>query len=142
MLDLGLLAGRLGAALADLATAAPDLGRLPTGLAGTTAAGSASLLVAGDTDPGVAAMALLGPRLDLLSEGALGAIGIPALLVVGGEDPTALDATRATRALLAGPSRLLVVPGASPGLLGQDARETAVRLGADWLGEHLVGPPA
>lgn len=142
VLDLGLLAGRLGAALADLAGVSPDLGRLPTGLAGTTAAGSASLLVAGEADRRVAAMALLGPRLDLLSEGVPGAIGVPALLVVGGEDPTALDASRAARDLLAGPSRLVVVPGASPGLLDQDARETAARLGADWLGEHLVAPPA
>lgn len=141
VLDLGLLAGRLGSALADLAGVAPDLGRLPTGLAGATAAGSASLLVAGEADRAVAAIALLGPRLDLLAERIPGALGVPALLVVGGEDPAALDVTRAARDLLAGPSRLVVVPGASPGLLGQDARETALRLGADWLGEHLVGPP-
>jgi dienelactone hydrolase len=137
--DVGMLAGRLVAAvdwlLADAATAG-----LPVGAFGASTGAGAALVAAVERPEAVAAVVSRGGRPDLAGD-ALARVRAPTLLVVGGNDPQVLDLNRSALTRLPPSSRLEVVPGAThlfeePGSLDQVSR-----LAATWFTRHLATGP-
>jgi putative phosphoribosyl transferase len=135
--DVGLLAGRLAAALDWLATQRHS-GGLPVGLFGASTGAGAALLVAADRPAALAAVVSRGGRPDLAGA-VLSRVRAPTLLVVGGRDPTVLALNRAALQRLAGPARLEVVPGASHLFPEPGALERVAELAVAWFLAHLAG---
>ncbi|UKJ64139.1 dienelactone hydrolase family protein [Cellulosimicrobium cellulans] len=138
--DVELLAGRLASAVRWLRSRS-DVRDARVGLFGASTGAAAALLAAADPDLGIAAVVSRGGRPDLAG-GALAEVRVPTLLVVGGADTVVLRLNRRAVDLLAGPARLVVVPGAThlfdePGALGEVAL-----LARDWFARHLLGPAA
>jgi putative phosphoribosyl transferase len=138
--DVGLLAGRLAAALDWLATQRHS-GGLPVGLFGASTGAGAALLVAADRPAALAAVVSRGGRPDLAGA-VLSRVRAPTLLVVGGRDPTVLALNRAALQRLAGPARLEVVAGASHLFPEPGALERVAELAAAWFLAHLTGEVA
>jgi pimeloyl-ACP methyl ester carboxylesterase len=78
-----------------------------------------------------------GGRPDLAGD-ALGQVAAPTLLIVGGEDEPVLSWNREAMALLAGPARLEVVPGATHLFEEPGALDEVVRLVITWCDERLA----
>lgn len=133
--DVGLLGDRLAGATSWL-RARPGFAQLPLGYFGAST-GAAAALVAAAGRPDVAAVVSRGGRPDLAGP-ALGLVRAPTLLVVGALDPTVLQLNRTALARLPeGPSRLVVVPGASHLFEESGTLATAAALARDWFGAHL-----
>jgi putative phosphoribosyl transferase len=135
--DIRLLAMRLVAAI-DWIRAQPDLADLPLGLFGASTGAAAALGAAAMRPESVAAVVSRGGRPDLAGE-ALQRVTAPTLLIVGGDDEPVLTWNRQAQQLLAGPSRLEVVPGASHLFEEPGALAEVVHLAAAWFAQHLVG---
>jgi dienelactone hydrolase len=141
--DVGLLAGRLGAAM-DWLARDPRTRGLPVGLFGASTGAGAALVAAADRPDEVAAVVSRGGRPDLAGA-ALTRVRAPTLLVVGGRDETVLELNRAARERLAGLAELQVVAGASHLFEEPGALEQVAALAAAWFGRWLPpgpGPPA
>lgn len=137
VLDVELLADRLGAALRHVAGRQETAG-LPLGLFGASTGAAAALLAAAEGSNRVAAVVSRGGRPDLAAL-RLPAVTAATLLVVGGDDAVVLDLNEKALRMLRCPARLVVVPGAThlfeePGAL--DAVADAAR---DWFVDHLAG---
>ncbi|ARQ68560.1 phosphoribosyltransferase family protein [Streptomyces marincola] len=137
--DIGLLAGRLADATAWL-TAAPEGpgASLPVGWFGASTGAAAALWAAAEPGSPVAAVVSRGGRPDLAGE-RLADVTAPTLLIIGGNDPQAIELNHSARRSL-GPAEheLSVVPGAThlfeePGALSQVAE-----LARDWFLRHLA----
>lgn len=132
--DIGLLADRLGAAIATVARRESTC-RLPLGLFGAST-GAAAALVAAAAEPRVAAVVSRGGRPDLAGV-SLPRVRAPTLLVVGGADEEVLALNRAALARLTCEKRLDIVAGATHLFEEAGALEEVSRLAAEWFSRHL-----
>jgi len=135
--DIRLLGTRLVAAI-DWILAQPNLADLPLGLFGASTGAAAALRAAAMRPGAVAAVVSRGGRPDLAGE-VLQRVTAPTLLIVGGEDEPVLTWNRQSQRLLAGPSRLEVVPGATHLFEEPGALAEVMRLAGAWFAQHLVG---
>lgn len=133
-----LLAGRLLEAL-DRVAEEPDLRGLPVGLFGAST-GAAAALVAAARSAAIRAVVSRGGRPDLAGP-ALAAVRAPTLLIVGGEDHPVLELNEAAARRLAGPHRLVIVPGATHLFEEPGALERVAALARDFLVEQLSPTP-
>jgi dienelactone hydrolase len=137
--DIGLLARRLVAARA-WAGEDPACRPLPVGYFGAST-GAAAALVAAAGEDSIRAVVSRGGRPDLAGE-ALARVQAPTLLIVGGDDYEVLELNRQALRMLAGPSRLEIVPGATHLFEEPGALERVAVLARDWFLGHLAEPGA
>jgi putative phosphoribosyl transferase len=133
--DIGLLSGRLDAALRWLARR-PDLAHAPIGLFGASTGAAAALEVAAERPDQVAAVVSRGGRPDL-AEGALSRVRAPTLLIVGGRDETVLRLNRVASTRLRCEHRVEVVPGATHLFEEPGALDAVARLAGAWFVRFL-----
>jgi putative phosphoribosyl transferase len=138
--DVGMLAGRLVAAVDWLLGEAVTAG-LPVGAFGASTGAGAALVAAVERPRAVAAVVSRGGRPDL-AVAALARVRAPTLLIVGGRDPQVLDLNRAALAELPPSSRLEVVPDATHLFEEPGALDQVAGLAAAWFTRHLGTPPA
>jgi putative phosphoribosyl transferase len=135
--DIGLLAGRVGAATDWLAEHEPAR-ELPIGLFGASTGAAAALVAAAERAGLVRAVVSRGGRPDLAGE-ALARVGAPTLLIVGGEDREVLRLNRAALGGLEADAELETVPGATHLFEEPGALERVAALARDWFARHLGG---
>jgi len=136
--DISLLARRLVAAT-DWIAGYPETRGLRQGYFGASTGAAAALVAAAERPAG--AVVSRGGRPDLAGE-ALGRVRAPTLLVVGAEDRSVLELNRWAQRHLAGPSELVVVPGATHLFEEPGALDEVARLAAAWFGGHLAAAPS
>jgi len=134
--DIKLLAARL-VGVTSWAHQQPGLQDLRIGYFGASTGAAAALWAAADPAVGVAAVVSRGGRPDLARE-RLPLVGVPTLLVVGGEDDLVLELNRAAQDELTCENRLAVVPGASHLFEEPGALEQVAQLAAGWFSAHLA----
>jgi pimeloyl-ACP methyl ester carboxylesterase len=141
--DVRLLAERVIAAIdwlgRDAGPGDPPLilGDVPVGCFGASTGAAAALIAAAERPERVAAVVSRGGRPDLAA-GALPRVTAPTLLIVGGHDTQVIELNRGAQALLAGESRLEIVPGAGHLFEEPGALERVAALSRDWFLRHLV----
>ncbi len=131
--DIGLLAGRLAAAVAFVRDR-DDVGDLAVALFGAST-GAAAAIEAAAGDGSISSVVSRGGRPDL-ADRALGALRTPTLLIVGANDPEVLELNRRALSRMRCEARLEIVAGAGhlfeePGRL----EEVAV-LASGWIRTH------
>lgn len=140
--DIPLLGRRL-AEVTGWLTGRADTGGCRIGYFGASTGAAAALWADAQlaAQPGIQVSAVVsrGGRPDLAGD-RLPMVTAPTLLIVGGADVTVLELNREAQRLLAGETRLAVVPGAThlfeePGALG-----TVAELAADWFARYLRAP--
>jgi putative phosphoribosyl transferase len=135
--DIGLLADRLGAAIAWMERQSTT-SKLPVGLFGSSTGGGAALVAAAQRPEAVKAVVSRGGRPDLAGE-ALAHVRAATLLIVGGDDPVVVRLNRdAFRELSAPDKDLALIPGASHLFEEPGALEEVARLAAEWFQRHLM----
>jgi putative phosphoribosyl transferase len=134
--DIGLLAGRLGAATRWL-RGQPGLAGGRIGYFGASTGAAAALLAAAEPGAGVAAVVSRGGRPDLAIP-RLAEVRAPTLLVVGGLDDMVLRMNREAQKYLRCENQLAVVPGASHLFEEPGTLERAAGLARDWFTRHLA----
>jgi dienelactone hydrolase len=137
--DVGLLGERVIAAI-DWLAAEPGVAELPMGCFGASTGAAAALIAAAARTERVAAVVSRGGRPDLAGP-ALPRVTAPTLLIVGGRDTEVIRLNRAAQALLGGPSRLEIVPGAGHLFEEPGALQRVTELARDWFLTHLVDRP-
>lgn len=137
--DLSLLAQRLAAATALLATDA-ETGPLPVGCfaAGT---GAAAALWAAAGGAKVQAIVSHDGRPDLARE-QLHRVGAPTLLIVGGYDMASLELNEEARTHMRCDCELRLVPGVAHLFDGQRVLDVVARLARDWFLTNLWREPS
>ncbi|MDX6732378.1 MAG: hypothetical protein QOC54_2326 [Baekduia sp.] len=130
------LLGRRVVATVDALGSEPGLGALPVGTFGASTGAAAALIAAADRPERVHAVVSRGGRPDLAGD-ALARVTAPTLLIVGERDPQVLRLNREAQALLAGESRLEVVPGATHLFEEPGALERVAALAREWFLRHL-----
>jgi dienelactone hydrolase len=133
--DIRLLSERVTAAIDWLASDA-EVGSLPVGGFGASTGAAAALVAAADRPRKVRAVVSRGGRPDLAGE-ALRRVTAPTLLIVGSRDPDVLRLNQQAQRLLAGESRLEIVPGATHLFEEGGALEQVAALARDWFVCHL-----
>jgi putative phosphoribosyl transferase len=133
--DIRLLADRVVASVDRLASD-DVVGELPVGCFGASTGAAAALVAAAERPRRVAAVVSRGGRPDLAGE-ALRRVTAPTLLIVGGHDQEVLRLNGQAQTLLAGESRLEIVPGASHLFEEPGALEHVAALARDWFVRHL-----
>jgi putative phosphoribosyl transferase len=133
--DIRLLADRVVASVDRLASD-DVVGELPVGCFGASTGAAAALVAAAERPRRVAAVVSRGGRPDLAGE-ALRRVTAPTLLIVGGRDQEVLRLNGQAQTLLAGESRLEIVPGASHLFEEPGALEHVAALARDWFVRHL-----
>jgi pimeloyl-ACP methyl ester carboxylesterase len=133
--DVELLGQRVVATV-DALGSEPGLGALPVGTFGASTGAAAALIAAADRPERVHAVVSRGGRPDLAGD-ALARVTAPTLLIVGERDPQVLRLNREAQALLAGESRLEVVPGATHLFEEPGALERVAALAREWFLRHL-----
>lgn len=136
--DVGLLGGRLVAAV-DWLASAERTAELPIGLFGASTGAAGALIAAAERPDPVRAVVSRGGRPDLAGE-ALGRVATPTLLIVGGEDPVVIGLNRDAAARLRAPHRLEIVPGAGHLFEERGALERVAELASAWFGEYVRLP--
>ena len=134
--DIGLLAGRLRAAL-DWARQEPSWRDLPIALFGASTGAAAALLLAAQRPNEVVAVVSRGGRPDLAGAQALARVRSPVLLLVGSEDTEVLALNREAQARLGERADVVVVPGASHLFEEPGTLEQVANLSADWLAQRI-----
>lgn len=137
--DIPLLADRLVGAI-DWLRSRPGRADQRIGLFGASTGAAAALVAAAARPADVAAVVSRGGRPDLASA-ALGAVRVPTLLIVGGDDTEALALNREALQRLHAEKRLSVVPGATHLFEEPGALDAVARLAADWFLLHLSRSP-
>ena len=137
--DIPLLARRLLAATRWL-QARQQTAALPLAYFGASTGAAAALQAAAELGPTIRALVSRGGRPDLAGPDALARVRCPTLLIVGGHDPEVLELNRQAAALLGGPHRLDLIPGASHLFEEAGALDAVAQLAAGWLQEQLQGP--
>jgi dienelactone hydrolase len=133
--DIPLLADRLNAAVVWAADFPATRG-LPVGLFGASTGGAAALVAAaGRRD--VRAVVSRGGRPDLAGD-ALAKVSAPALLIVGGADPAALDLNQQAMRRMHCHCRLEVIPGATHMFEEPGALEVVSNSARDWFHRYLA----
>jgi len=128
--DIALLGDRLSRAVGWL-RAQPWGGAVGVGLFGASTGAAAALWAAADDDT-IAAIVSRGGRPDLAGD-RLRRVRTPTLLIVGGLDATVLGLNESARAQLAGPSELVVIPGATHLFPEPGTLEAAAARARDWF---------
>lgn len=140
--DIRLLADRVTGAIDWLGADAlvgdipPAIGDLPVGCFGASTGAAAALVAAAERPERVAAVVSRGGRPDL-SGPALPNVTAPTLLIVGSRDVEVLQLNREAQELLAGESRLEVLPGASHLFEEPGALDQVAALARDWFERHI-----
>jgi pimeloyl-ACP methyl ester carboxylesterase len=134
--DIELLGGRVVVTLDSLASD-PLAGDLPVGCFGASTGAAAALIAAAERPDRVRAVVSRGGRPDLAGE-ALRRVTAPTLLIVGERDPEVIELNRRAQALLAGESRLDIVPGATHLFEEPGALERVAGLAREWFLRHLA----
>jgi pimeloyl-ACP methyl ester carboxylesterase len=133
--DIGLLAGRVVAAVDWLAQDSRTRG-LRVGLFGASTGAAAALVAAARRPESVSTVVSRGGRPDLAADD-LGGVRAPTLLLVGGRDVEVLDLNRQAARLLTCPNQLVVIPGATHLFPEPGTLEEVSRLAAAWFTTHL-----
>jgi dienelactone hydrolase len=142
--DVGLLAERVIGAIDWLASSAaqragaPEIAELPVGTFGASTGAAAALIAAAERPQRVGAVVSRGGRPDLAAD-QLPRVTAPTLLIVGGRDHEVIGLNRLAQRLLAGESRLEIVPGATHLFEEPGALERVAHLARDWFLRHLGG---
>lgn len=134
--DIGLLAGRLVAAIDQLDRRA-DVGDLPIGLFGASTGAAAALIAAAGRPERVGAVVSRGGRPDLAGDALLG-VRAPTLLIVGGRDEAVIELNRVAATRLSGRHEIAIVPGATHLFEEAGALEEVAHLATDWFRVHLT----
>jgi putative phosphoribosyl transferase len=138
--DVGLLAGRLGAAT-RWAAARPELATARFGYFGASTGAAAALCAAAQPGCRVDAVVSRGGRPDLAGP-RLGAVTAPTLLIVGGRDEAVLELNRKAQAELRCENELVAVPGATHLFEEPGALDTVAGLARDWFFSRIAPTPA
>lgn len=115
----------------------PALEGLPIGYFGASTGAAAALRAAAALDGRISAVVARGGRPDLAGD-ALGRVGAPTLLVVGGADPTVLKLNRWAAARMHCPSKVTIVPGATHLFSEPHSLERVAELATEWFSRHLT----
>jgi dienelactone hydrolase len=134
--DVRLLGERVIGAIDWLASHAA-VGELAVGCFGASTGAAAALIAAAERPERVGAVVSRGGRPDLARD-ALPRVTAPTLLIVGGRDTEVIALNRFAQSLLAGESRLEIVPGAGHLFEEPGALERVAVLARDWFLEHLA----
>jgi putative phosphoribosyl transferase len=135
--DVGLLAGRLSAAL-DWLQREPSTAALDVGCFGASTGAAASLLAAARRPDRIRAVVSRGGRPDLAAD-ELRAVTAPTLLIVGGADPVVIELNREAQERLRCETRFEIVEGATHLFEEPGALENVADLARDWFLAHLGG---
>jgi pimeloyl-ACP methyl ester carboxylesterase len=133
--DVEMLGQRVVATV-DAVASDPAIGALPVGTFGASTGAAAALIAAADRPERVRAVVSRGGRPDLAGD-ALRRVTAPTLLIVGERDPQVLRLNREAQALLAGESRLEIVPRATHLFEEPGALERVAALAREWFVRHL-----
>ena len=133
--DIRLLSERVIAAI-DWLEADEQVGSLHVGCFGASTGAAAALVAAAERPRKVRAVVSRGGRPDLAGE-ALRRVTAPTLLIVGSRDTEVLRLNQEAQRLLAGESRLEIVPGATHLFEEPGALEQVAALARDWFVRHL-----
>ncbi len=133
--DIRLLSERVIGAI-DWLEADEHLGSLHVGCFGASTGAAAALVAAAERPRTVRAVVSRGGRPDLAGE-ALRRVTAPTLLIVGSRDTEVLRLNQEAQQLLAGESRLEIVPGATHLFEEPGALEQVAALARDWFVWHL-----
>ena len=136
--DIDLLAVRT-TALADWVNEEKPTAGLGIGLFGASTGAAAALVAAAARPNTVGAVVSRGGRPDLAGEW-LRLVHQPTLLMVGELDIQVIQLNHRARERLSGPTRLVIVPGASHLFEEPGALEQVARLAATWFADHLAEP--
>jgi putative phosphoribosyl transferase len=135
--DIALLAARLQAATLQL-TARSGFEGMPIGFFGASTGAAAAIVAAVRLEIEVRAIVSRGGRPDLAG-GALDVLGVPTLLIVGGDDMAVISLNRQALARIpAADKRLQIVPGATHLFEEPGALEAAAGLALHWFERHLA----
>jgi putative phosphoribosyl transferase len=129
--DIGLLGGRLTAAV-DRLTAHPATAGLPVHLFGASTGAAAALVAAAGRPDQVRSVVSRGGRPDLAGD-ALEQVRAPVLLIVGGRDQQVLRMNEAAAQRLRAPYEVRVVAGATHLFEEPGALEEVAALAGDWF---------
>jgi putative phosphoribosyl transferase len=135
--NIGLLAARVIALTDWLAEHEPTAG-LGIGLFGASTGAAAALVGAAARPDHVEAVVSRGGRPDLAGD-FLALVRQPTLLIVGERDEVVIELNRRAMEMLAGETRLEIVPGATHLFEEPEALEQVARLTRDWFARHLKG---
>lgn len=113
------------------------LAGLPVGVAGAGTGAAVGLIAAAALPATVRAVVSQGGRPDLAGD-ALGRVAAPTLLLVGALDDVILEVNQEAVERLAGPRRLVVIPGAGHRFEEPGKLEAMARLAAEWLVRCLI----
>ena len=136
--DIDLLAARL-IGLTDWCRQDPATADLNLGLFGASTGAAAARVAAAARPDAVRTVVSRGGRPDLAGE-FLRLVHQPTLLIVGEKDTTVIELNRRAMALLSGPTRLEIVPGATHLFAEPGALETVAGIARDWFVAHLTQP--
>ncbi|MEE1941236.1 dienelactone hydrolase family protein [Streptomyces sp. TRM 70361] len=129
--DIPLLGRRLAAAVDWLGTR-PATAGLPVGLFGASTGAAAALVAAAERSRPVRAVVSRGGRPDLAGD-ALPGVGVPVLLIVGGEDREVLRLNERAAERLSAPCAVHVVPGATHLFEEPGTLDRAAAAARDWF---------
>ena len=133
--DIRLLSERVIGAI-DWLEADEQVGSLHVGCFGASTGAAAALVAAAERPRKVRAVVSRGGRPDLAGE-ALRRVTAPTLLIVGSRDSEVLRLNQEAQRLLAGESRLEIVPGATHLFEEPGTLEQVATLARDWFAWHL-----
>lgn len=134
--DLGQLAARLVTAT-DWLAREPSTARLPLGYLATSTGAGAALVAAIQRPERVRAVVSRGGRPDLAAD-ALPHVQAPTLLIVGEQDPEALEFNRQALRQMTAESRLAIVPAATHLFEEPGALRVVARLASDWFVRRMA----
>ncbi|MDA9440211.1 DeoR family transcriptional regulator [Bradyrhizobium sp. CCBAU 51745] len=137
--DVGLLAGRLVAAVNWLEGQTRAIASLPVGLFGASTGAAAALTAAARLPDSIAAVVSRGGRPDLAGE-ALPLVRAPTLLIVGGSDLGVIELNEGALARLRCPRALAIVPGATHLFPEPGAMEAVIEHAGGWFERYLQAP--
>jgi len=116
----------------------PDLRGLSVGYFGASTGAAAALVAAAQLSGTVSAVVSRGGRPDLAGD-ALGSVGAPTLLIVGGYDGPVIDLNEQALAELGcSEKKLVVISGATHLFEEPGALEEVARVASDWFSLHFV----
>jgi putative phosphoribosyl transferase len=136
--DITLLARRIEEAI-DWAHQDQRTAGLSIGLFGASTGAGGAIVAAARRRGDVAAIVSRGGRPDLAGE-ALGRLTVPILLIVGGNDHTAIALNEEAQRRLSCENRLLIVPGATHLFDEPATLDEALDAATDWFELHLEAP--
>jgi dienelactone hydrolase len=133
--DVTLLAERLRAAM-RWAGEQPEISDLPIGLFGASTGAAAAIIAAEREGPNVSAVVTRGGHPEVAYDAAR-RLRVPTLLVVGGNDDTAVAGNLEVWAQLRCEKAIEIIPGAGHFFEERGALENVAALAARWFSEHL-----